>query len=266
MVPEMHQNLKKKKKGFVQCISDPCVFIRDNSAIIGVYVDNLIILVPKRQHDMMRGIKKNLKAEFKIKELKNVQKILNIRVTKDRKRRTVYLNQTQYIRKFLHEFHITEPISKPVRTPVNGNSAFRKIRVTNQLADQKDYQRRIGSIMFAIVYSRPNIYLMLSKLSQYMNDPGEYYACAVKHIFRYLRSNSEFRIQYNLSSDGKIFVVRYSNSNYTDDVNTRRFTLRFTFLLGKDAISWVNRKQRSVSTFIMKTEYITLCQATKHAI
>jgi hypothetical protein len=120
-----------KKKDFVQCISDPCVFIRGNGAIIGVYVDDLIILMPKRQHNMMRGIKKNLKAEFKIKELGNVQKILDIRMTRDRKRRTVYLDQTQYIRRFLHEFHMTELISKPVRIPVNGNSAFRKTRVTN---------------------------------------------------------------------------------------------------------------------------------------
>jgi hypothetical protein len=78
---------------------------------------------------MMRGIKKDLKAEFKIKELGNVQKILGIRVTRDRKRRTVYLNQTQYIRKFFHEFYMIEFISKLVRIPVNGNSAFRKTRV-----------------------------------------------------------------------------------------------------------------------------------------
>jgi hypothetical protein len=68
------------------------MFIRDNGAIIGVYVDDLIILVPKGQHDMMRGIKKDFKAEFKIKELGNVQKILGIRVTRDRRRRTVYLD------------------------------------------------------------------------------------------------------------------------------------------------------------------------------
>jgi hypothetical protein len=93
MIPEMHQNLNKKKS-FVQYISDPCVFIRDNNAIIGVYVNDLIILMPKRQHDMMRDIKKNFKAKFKIKELGNVQKILNIRVIRDKKRRTVYLDQT----------------------------------------------------------------------------------------------------------------------------------------------------------------------------
>ena len=68
------------------------MFIRDDGAIIGVYVDDLIILMSKGQHNMIRDIKKDLKAEFKIKELGNVQKILGIRVTRDRRRRTVYLD------------------------------------------------------------------------------------------------------------------------------------------------------------------------------
>jgi hypothetical protein len=97
-------------------------------------------------------------------------------------------------------------------------------------------------MMFAMVYSRPDICLVLFKLSQYINDPGEYHACAVKHIFRYLGSNSEFRIRYGLSSDGKNFVIGYSNSNYADDVDTRRSILRFTFLFEGDAISWASRK------------------------
>jgi hypothetical protein len=100
-----------KRKGFVQCISDPCVFIRDNGAIIGVYVDDLIILMPKKQHDMMRDIKKNLKAEFKIKELGNVQKILGIRVTRDRRRRTVYLDQTQYQARLLYAISRIDTVS-----------------------------------------------------------------------------------------------------------------------------------------------------------
>ena len=68
------------------------MFIRDNGTIIGVYIDDLIILMFKGQHNMMLGIKKDLKAEFKIKELGYVQKKLGIRVTRDRRRRTVYLD------------------------------------------------------------------------------------------------------------------------------------------------------------------------------
>jgi hypothetical protein len=97
-------------------------------------------------------------------------------------------------------------------------------------------------MIFAMVYSRPDICLVLSKLSQYMSDPGEYHACAVKHILRYLGSNSELCIRYSSLSDGKDFVVGYSDSSYADDVNTRRFTLGFTFLLGRGVISWVSRR------------------------
>jgi len=45
------------------------VFVRDDGAIISVYVDDLLILVPKRMHDLIRQIKEDLKCEFKIKKL-----------------------------------------------------------------------------------------------------------------------------------------------------------------------------------------------------
>jgi len=68
------------------------VFVRDDGVIIGVYVDNLLILVSKRMHDLMKQIKKDLKREFKIKKLGEIQKILGIRIVRRWSERAVYLD------------------------------------------------------------------------------------------------------------------------------------------------------------------------------
>ena len=79
--------------------------------------------------------------------------------------------------------------------PVN-KAVFRKILITDEIADQRDYQRRTENIIFIIIFTRPDIYLTLSKLSQYISDPAKHYKTVIKYILRYLRSNSNLYIRY----------------------------------------------------------------------
>ncbi len=89
-------------------------------------------------------------------------------------------------------------INRLIDIPVNGQAAFQKILIINKMADQRDYQRRTRSIIFIIIFTRPDICLALSKLSQYINNPVKHYKTAVKYIFHYLRSNSDLCIRYRL--------------------------------------------------------------------
>ncbi len=66
------------------------------------------------------------------------------------------------------------------------------------MADQRDYQRRTGNIIFVIIFTRPDICLAFSKLNQYISDLVKHYEIVVKYIFRYLRSNSDLCIRYGL--------------------------------------------------------------------
>ncbi len=78
--------------------------------------------------------------------------------------------------------------------------------ITNKVADQRDYQRRIKNMIFIIVFTRSNIYLALSKLSQYINNPAKYYKTAVKHILRYLHFNSDLYIHYRLTQKDYFYL------------------------------------------------------------
>ena len=92
-----------------------------------------------------------------------------------------------------------------------------------------------------MVFIRPDIYLALSKLSQYMNNPAKYYKIVVKYILRYLRSNSDLYIRYKLTQKDQKHIFGYSDSNFADDVDTRRSTLDYVFLLRDGVVSWASR-------------------------
>jgi hypothetical protein len=144
----------------------------------------------------MANIKNELSSFFKIKELGAIKRVLGIRIHRIRSQRKIYLDQQAYIEKFLHEFAMENPTAKPTCTPISDANSLHHLRDDEELCEIRDYQRRIGSMMFAMVYSRPDICFAMSKLSQYMSGPSIHHESAVKHLLRYPRTTKAFRIRY----------------------------------------------------------------------
>jgi hypothetical protein len=97
--------------GFTPCFSEPSVFRNpENGIIIGVYVDDMVIIGPKLQ--AIQGIIQGIKALWEIKDLGDVGVILGSRVKRNRARRTLYLDQEQYIQGVIKRFQLQE--AKPI--------------------------------------------------------------------------------------------------------------------------------------------------------
>ena len=255
-----------KKMGFKPINADPCVFIRkSDNAIIGLYVDDLIILTPKDHLQSMADIKDELSSFFKIKELGAIKRVLGIRIHRVRSQRRIYLDQQAYIEKFLHEFAIENPTVKPTCIPISDANSLHHLQDNEELGEIRDYQRRIGSMMFAMVYSRPDICFAMSKLSQYMSGPSVHHESAVKHLLRYLRTTKDFRICYRAQSRQEQ-IVGYSDADFAADKDDRRSVSGFVFKFAGGPISWASRKQKSVTTSTAEAELMALVPATKHAI
>lgn len=98
-----------KKKGFTQCKSDPCIYVRNKKgkyAILGVYVDDIIMAVQGKEN--LRKIKETLGKRFKMKDMGELKWVLGIEVKRDRKDKKIYLNQSLYVRKMLEAYFMEE--------------------------------------------------------------------------------------------------------------------------------------------------------------
>ena len=60
----------------------------------------------------------------------------------------------------------------------------------------------MGKLIFIMVYTRPNIYFVILKLSQYISDPGVHYNLAVKHVIHYLHNIINFQLRYRPTTHG----------------------------------------------------------------
>jgi hypothetical protein len=254
---------KLKDMGFEPIPSDPCVFRNPQTGtIIGLYVDDLLIAARLLRH--IKEFKSEFSEHFKIKDLGEIQKILGVRITRDRKNRTIYLDQSAYLNQMLRQYDMDHGLLVSTRQPMADNAILLKARDGDDMADKKEYQRQTGSVMHPMVYTRPDIAFAVGKLAQFMDKPTTAHEKCMKTLMRYLRSTIDLQIRYGPYGRSADRVLGFSDADYAGDRNDRKSTSGMIFILGGGAISWRSRKQHAVSTSTTEAEYIALSTGAKH--
>ncbi|TYH25726.1 hypothetical protein ES288_A03G192300v1 [Gossypium darwinii] len=88
----------------------------------------------------------------------------------------------------------------------------------------------------------------------YMKNPTEMYLQVAKRALRYLKGTTEFGIFYKKGGVEKL--VAYIDSYYAGDIEDRKSTSGYAFLLCSGAVSWASKKQPVVSLSPTKAEFI----------
>ena len=78
-----------------------------------------------------------------------------------------------------------------------------------------------------------------------MKNPTELHLQVAKRVLRYLKGTTEYGIFYNKGGDDEL--VAYTDSNHVGDLNDRKSTSGYVFLLSSGAVSWSSRKQLVIS-------------------
>uniref|UniRef100_A0A3Q7GI83 Reverse transcriptase Ty1/copia-type domain-containing protein n=1 Tax=Solanum lycopersicum TaxID=4081 RepID=A0A3Q7GI83_SOLLC len=159
--------------------------------------------------------------------------------------------------------------SKPIDTPSAANIHLTAM-FAPQSEEEKEYMSRVpyasavGSLMYAMVCTRPDSAHAVSVVSRFMGQPGREHWQAVKRIFRYLRGTSDVGLIYG--GDTQCLVTGYSDSDYAGDVDTRRSMTGYVFTLGGSVVSWKATLQPTVTLSTTEAEYMALTEAAKEGI
>ncbi len=126
------------------------------------------------------------------------------------------------------------------------------------------YQQAVGSLMYAMLCSRPDLAYPISVVNQHMANLSLEHWIAIKSIFRYLQGTLHFKLCFRgLTPQG---LVGYCDVNWAGDLEDRRSTTRFVFMMGGGAIFWNNKRQPTITLSTTEVEYMASTQATKEAI
>jgi len=111
--------------------------------------------------------------------------------------------------------------------------------------------------------TRPDLAYTMSRLSKFFDSPTEEHAAAAKRVLRYLKGTVNKGITYMGS---KRTFAGYSDSDFAGDVDDRKSTGGYVFLLHGGAISWKAKKQALPALSMVEAEYIAGAEACKEAI
>ncbi|KAK4404586.1 Retrovirus-related Pol polyprotein from transposon TNT 1-94 [Sesamum angolense] len=126
------------------------------------------------------------------------------------------------------------------------------------------YSNAIGSIMYLMVSTRPDIAYAVSCLSRFMSNPGTSHWEALKWLFRYLNGSNNYGIKFSKCSEG-VKLMGHVDSNYANDRDSRRSTTSMCSLYVA-CISWKSQLQNIVALSTTEAEYIALTEAFKEAL
>src|SRR5690606_19148660 len=131
-------------------------------------------------------------------------------------------------------------------------------------ADKTLYQQIIGSLMYLVTATRPDLAYTITHLSQFNSDPSQTHYVAAKRVLKYLKGTRDFRLVYPFGQP--LRLSGYSDASYGNCFDTRRSFSGYLFQLGHSTISWRSRKQKSVSTSTCEAEYMALSLTCRHFV
>ncbi|KAG4034616.1 hypothetical protein PC123_g28714 [Phytophthora cactorum] len=115
-----------------------------------------------------------------------------------------------------------------------------------------------------MVGTRPDLAAAVGVLSQFAADPCPTHWQALKRVFRYIQGTKTHGIEFQGScEDG---LQGYSDADWAGDIESRRSTSGYAFMMNGGCISWRSKKQRTVALSSTEAEYMALSEATQEAV
>ncbi|XP_047340122.1 secreted RxLR effector protein 161-like [Impatiens glandulifera] len=108
----------------------------------------------------------------------------------------------------------------------------------------------------------PNVECWIA--SRFMEDPSYTHWNVLKKIMRYVRGTLSLGLFYSKSDDYRL--MGYSDSDWCGDVNDRKNTLSYVFLLKNATLTWLSNKQPIVTLWTCEAEYVTASWSVCHAV
>ena len=236
------------KSGFHRSEKDQCCYLKkytDSYVFLLLYVDDILIAGSSMRE--INHLKASLSSVFEMKDLGAAKQILGMRISRDRSAGTLNLSQEQYIEKVLSKFKMNN--AKPRTTPLANHIKLSKGQSPKTVEEREHmasvpYASAVGSLMYAMVCTRPDITHAVGVVSKYMANPGKEHWEAVKWLLRYLRGTSNTTLCYG---NGKVVLQGFVDADLSGDVDSSKSTSEYIYTIDGTTLSWISKLQKCIT-------------------
>lgn len=156
--------------------------------------------------------------------------------------------------------------AKSSQTPIGAHFKLSSVKDDEERIDTEviPYSSAVGSMMYAMVGSRPDLAYGIGLVSRFMSKPGQMHWEAVKWLLRYIKGSLNLELMY--TTDKELHIQGFCDSDYAADLDRSRSISSYVFSVGGNVVSWRSNLQRVVALSTTEAEYISLTEAVKEAI
>ncbi|XP_022869150.1 uncharacterized protein LOC111388626 [Olea europaea var. sylvestris] len=162
----------------------------------------------------------------------------------------LFVSQSKYVKDLVKRFGLDS--KKHTRTPMSTNVKLGHGPIGKSV-DQTVYRSMIGSLLY-LTASRPDIAFSVGVYARFQANPKESHLGTVRRIIRYVNGTVAHGILY--SKESNLELAGYSDTDWAENVDDRKSTSGGCFYVGSNLVSWMSKKQNSVSLSTVKAEYI----------
>ena len=247
---------------FVRSESDPSLYINyDMRVIILLYVDDLVLVAPTTE--TINWIRVMQHQEFHMTDLGELRTFLGLQIVRNRTQRTLHLSQSNYIEKILikHGMQACNPTLTAADPHIGLEKGSRDFKAGQE--EKQGYQSAVGSLIYAMLGTRPDIAYAVAKVSQHSTNPNQMHWTAVKRIFRYQAGTIDHGLYYGIP--GSRIGGSFTDANWGSGED-RKSIGGYAFLINGAGVSWNSKKQSTVALLSTEAEYMALTQGIKEAL
>ena len=135
----------------------------------------------------------------------------------------------------------------------------------DEIADKASisiYLRKIGSLLYAAVITRPDIAFAVSRLARFTTNPRLKHHEAVDRVLLYLQNTRSLALQFGGEDDFRVA----SDASFADNSIDRKSSQAYAMKLFGGMIGWRANKQETVTTSTTEAELLALSQTAKEAL
>ena len=229
--------------------------------VIFFFVDDIMALFKPQHWTKFADFTAKLKDRYGLRDLGELKWFLGIHVVRDRTEKKLWLSQDSYVEKITASFHVDDQSQYPTTPMVTEELAAYDAQATK--TQIYEYQRKVGSLLYATTITRPNVARTANKLAESLLNPGPQHREAVTQALTYMYATQYYAIEFRPTAESLRTFTCASDAAFADDVETRKSTEGYLFQLFGGTVDWWSTKQKTVMTSSTEAELLALTNTTK---
>ena len=253
---------------YTRCESDWSVYTRTSSSgrsLSATSVDDILIASDSQSESDTAA--REINDKFTSTDCGAAEWILGCRITRNRSRQLLMIDQYRFTMAILREFDMEH--CNPVITPCP------KTRLTSEMCPQNDSERTdaatlpfraiVGKCMYLATCTRPDISYAVRELARFMSNYGRRHFEAAKHLLRYLQGTKSRGIIYGDAVNMTPIFCSFADADWAMS-DARKSISGYVVICGGGPISWSSKQQAIVALSTCEAEYIACTHSARQII